>query len=157
MILSEALGEIKTIFLDTAPVIYFIEAHDQFGPLVKQVVKLMNENQIQAFTSVLTLSEVLPRPVETGNAELAEKFKVYLKNGPNLTLLPITETIGETAGVLRGKYPRLKTVDAVQIATALDIEADVFLTNDKKLSGINEIKVLVLSDYLIDTGIPDHK
>jgi hypothetical protein len=32
MILSETLGEIKTIFLDTAPVIYFIEAHHQFGP-----------------------------------------------------------------------------------------------------------------------------
>jgi predicted nucleic acid-binding protein len=122
MIFSEALGEIKTIFLDTAPVIYFIEAHHQFGPLVKQVVELMNENRIQAFTSVLTLSEVLPKPVETGNNELAEKFKAYLKNGANLTLIPIGETIGETAGVLRGKYPYLKTVDAVQIAAALDAE-----------------------------------
>ncbi len=157
MILSEALGEIKTIFLDTAPVIYFIEAHHQFGPLVRQVIELMNENRIQAFTSVLTLSEVLPKPVETGNDELAEKFKTYLKNGPNLTLLPITETIGETAGVLRGKYPHLKTVDAVQIAAALDAEADAFLTNDKKLSGIKEIKILVLNDYLADTMISGRK
>ncbi len=155
MILSEALCQIKTIFLDTAPVIYFIEAHRQFGPLVRQVVELMNENRIQAFTSVLTLSEVLPKPVETGNDELAEKFKTYLKNGPNLTLLPITETIGESADVLRGKYPHLKTVDAVQIAAALDAEADAFLTNDKKLSGIKEIKILVLNDYLFDTSISD--
>jgi predicted nucleic acid-binding protein len=155
MILSEALGQIKTIFLDTAPVIYFIEAHDQFGPLVKQVVDLMNENRIQAFTSVLTLSEVLPKPVETGNDELAEKFKAYLKNGPNLTLLPITDIIGEALGVLRGKYPYLKTVDAVQIAAALDADAEAFLTNDKKLSGIKEIKILVLSDYLNDTRISD--
>jgi predicted nucleic acid-binding protein len=155
MILSEALGEIKTIFLDTAPVIYFIEAHHQFGPLVKEVVDLMNENRIEAFTSVLTLAEVLPKPVETGNDELAEKFKTYLKNGPNLTLLPIGETIGEAAGVLRGKYPYLKTVDAVQIAAALDAEADAFLTNDKKLSGIKEIKILVLRDYLADTLISD--
>ena len=49
MILSEALGEIKTIFLDTAPVIYFIEAHHQFGPLVKQVVELMNEKRKSRF------------------------------------------------------------------------------------------------------------
>ncbi len=152
MILSEALGQLRTIFLDTAPVIYFIEAHDQFGPLVKQVVEWMNGNRIQGFTSVLTLSEVLPKPVETGNDELAEKFKAYLKSGANLTLLPITETIGETAGVLRGKYPHLKTVDAVQIAAALDAEADAFLTNDRKLSGIKEIKILVLSEYLNDTG-----
>ena len=105
---SETIEKIKTIFLDTAPVIYFIEAHDQFGPLVRQVVEWMNENRIQAFTSVLTLSEVLPKPVETGNDELVEKFKIYLKNGPNLTMLPITETIGESAGILRGKYPHLK-------------------------------------------------
>ncbi len=148
MILSEALGQIKTIFLDTAPVIYFIEAHDEFGPLVRQVTDLMNEKRLQAFTSVLTLSEVLPKPMETGNVALVEKFKVYLKNGPNLTVLPITETIGETAGLLRGRYPHLKTVDAVQIAAALDADADAFLTNDKKLSGIKEIKILVLGDYL---------
>lgn len=153
MIFSEALGEIKTIFLDTAPVIYFIEAHHQFGPLVRQVIELMNENRIQAVTSVLNLSEVLPKPVETGNDELAEKFKTYLKNGPNLTLLPITEIIGESGGVLRGKYPHLKTIDAVQIATALDAEADAFLTNDKRLSGIKEIKIIVLKDYLVDTSI----
>jgi predicted nucleic acid-binding protein len=156
MIFSEALKKIKTIFLDTAPVIYFIEAHHQFGPLVRQVIELMNENRIQAVTSVLTLSEVLPKPVETGNDELAEKFKTYLKNGQNLTLLPITEIIGESGGVLRGKYPHLKTVDAVQIATALDAEADAFLTNDKSLSGIKEIKIIVLKDYLADTSISNH-
>jgi predicted nucleic acid-binding protein len=44
-------------------------------------------------------------------------------------------------------------VDAVQIATALDVEADAFLTNDMKLSGIKEIKIIVLKDYLVDTSI----
>jgi len=150
---SEELGQIKTIFLDTAPVIYFIEAHEQFGPLVKQVIELIDKYMIRAFTSVLTLSEVLSKPAETGNDELVEQFKTYLKNGPNLTMFPITETIGENAGILRGKYPHLKTVDAVQIATALYAEADVFLTNDKKLSGIKEIKILVLSNYLSNTQI----
>jgi len=38
MTLSEALGQIKTIFLDTAPLIYFIEGHQQFSLPVKQVI-----------------------------------------------------------------------------------------------------------------------
>ncbi|OQB26201.1 MAG: PIN domain protein [Firmicutes bacterium ADurb.Bin182] len=156
MTISKVLEEIKTVFLDTAPVIYFIEAHHQFGPLVKKVVELMNENRIQAFTSVLTLAEVLPKPVETKNDALIEKFKAYLKNGQNLTLLPITGIIGESAGVLRGKYPNLKTVDAVQIATAMDVGADAFLTNDKKLSAIKEIKILVLNDYIADNTVSNH-
>jgi len=45
MTLSEALGQIKTIFLDTAPLIYFIEGHQQFGPLVTQVIALMNDSR----------------------------------------------------------------------------------------------------------------
>lgn len=45
MSFSEALEGVKKIFLDTAPIIYFIEAHQQFGPLVKQVVDLINENR----------------------------------------------------------------------------------------------------------------
>jgi predicted nucleic acid-binding protein len=68
-------------------------------------------------------------------------------------MFPITEIIGESAGILRGKYPNLKTVDAVQIATALDAKADAFLTNDKKLAGIKEIKIIVLSNYLDNTRI----
>jgi len=148
MILSDALRQVKTIFLDTAPIIYFIEAHDRFGPLSKQVVDWMSTNRIRAFTSVLTLSEVLPKPIEMGNDKLAEKFKIYLKNGMNLTMLPITENIGERAGMLRGRYPHLKTVDAVQIAAAVDAASDAFLTNDRKLAGIKEIRILVLSDYL---------
>ena len=156
MNISKALKEIQTVFLDTAPVIYFIEAHPQFGPLVKKVVELMNENRIQAFTSVLTLAEVLPKPVETKNAALIEKFKIYLKNGQNLTLLPITEIISESAGVLRGKYPHLKTVDAVQIAAALDVGADAFLTNDKKLSMIKELKILILNEYIVENSFSNH-
>lgn len=156
MNISKALKEIQTVFLDTAPVIYFIEAHPQFGPLVKKVVELMNENRIQAFTSVLTLAEVLSKPVETKNAALIEKFKIYLKNGQNLTLLPITEIISESAGVLRGKYPHLKTVDAVQIAAALDVGADAFLTNDKKLSMIKELKILILNDYIVENSFSNH-
>lgn len=156
MNISKALKEIQTVFLDTAPVIYFIEAHPQFGPLVKKVVELMNENRIQAFTSVLTLAEVLSKPVETKNAALIEKFKIYLKNGQNLTLLPITEIISESAGVLRGKYPHLKTVDAVQIAAALDVGADAFLTNDKKLSMIKELKILILNEYIVENSFSNH-
>ena len=116
----------------------------------------MNENRIQAFTSVLTLAEVLPKPVETKNAALIEKFKIYLKNGQNLILLPITEIISESAGVLRGKYPHLKTVDAVQIAAALHVGAYAFLTNDKKLSMIKELKILILNEYIVENSFSNH-
>jgi len=38
MKLSKEIEKLDSIFLDTAPVIYYVEAHPQFGPLVKEVV-----------------------------------------------------------------------------------------------------------------------
>ena len=38
MTLSEELIRINSIFIDTAPIIYYIEAHPQFGALAKEVV-----------------------------------------------------------------------------------------------------------------------
>ena len=35
---SEELGQINSLFIDTAPVFYYIEAHPQFGPLAKGAV-----------------------------------------------------------------------------------------------------------------------
>ncbi len=36
--MSYKLAQINSLFIDTAPIIYYIEAHPQFGPLVKKAV-----------------------------------------------------------------------------------------------------------------------
>ena len=148
MNLSEELNHINTIFIDTAPVIYFIEAHPQFGSLAKEVVNAFQTGSLSAFSSVITLTEVLSKPSETGDEALAKKFAEFLKHGRNLTLLEITLSIAERAGSLRGRYKDIKAIDAIQIASAIEVGADAFLTNDKKLKKVEEIKVIVLKDYL---------
>lgn len=61
-------------------------------------------------------------------------------------------SIAERAGRLRGRYKDIKTIDAIQIASAIEVGADAFLTNDKKLKKVEEIKVVVLKDYLQEEG-----
>lgn len=148
MTLADELSQISTIFVDTAPVIYYIEAHLQFGPLAKEVVNAFQSGRLSAFSSVITLTEVLPKPIEAGDEKLARKFAEFLKYGRNLSLIEISMSIAERAGKLRGQYSDLRAIDAIQISVAIDVGADAFLTNDKKLKQIKEIKVLVLKDYL---------
>jgi len=148
MNLSDEFEQINTIFVDTAPIIYYIEAHPQFGPLAKDIVNAFQSGKLNAFASVITLTEVLSKPIEIGDEKLARKFSEFLKYGRNLNLVEISAGVAENAGRLRGKYSGIKTIDAIQISVAIDIGADVFLTNDKKLKQIKEIKVLVLKDYL---------
>jgi predicted nucleic acid-binding protein len=48
---------------------------------------------------------------------------------------------------LRATY-RLRTVDAVQIATALEHGATAFLTNDRRLRHVDEVTITLLGDHL---------
>jgi predicted nucleic acid-binding protein len=148
MSLADEFEQINAIFIDTAPIIYYIEAHPQFGPLAKEVVNIFQSGRLNAFASVITLTEVLSKPVEVGDERLARKFSDFLKYGRNLNLVEISAGMAENAGRLRGKYSNLRTVDAIQISVAIDVGADIFLSNDKKLKQIREIRVLVLRDYL---------
>ena len=148
MTLPEELARISSIFIDTAPIIYYIEAHPDFGPVAKEVVAAFQSGNLTAYSSVMTLTEVLPKPIESGDEKLARKFADFLKHGKHFTMIAISERIAEAAGKLRGRYPVLKTVDAVQIAAALEIGSEAFLTNDVKLKQIRELKVMVLKDYL---------
>lgn len=149
MTLTEEIKKIKSIFIDTAPIIYYIEAHTEFGPLMKEIVNMFQQEKLNAFTSVLTLTEVLPKPIQLGKDHLAKEFTNFLKNGKNLNLIEINKIIAESAGWLRGKYQNLKTLDAIQLSAALSMNIDAFLTNDKSLKQIKEIKILLLKDYLV--------
>lgn len=148
MTLSEELARINSIFIDTAPIIYYIEAHTEFGPLAKEVVTAFQSGHLTAYSSVITLTEVLPKPIENGDEKLAKKFAEFLKYGKNLTMLEISENIAESAGNFRGRYPFLRTVDSLQISAAINAGVGAFITNDIKLKRIENIKVLVLKDYL---------
>lgn len=148
MTLTDELSQIYTIFIDTAPIIYYIEAHPQFGPLSKEVVNFFQSERLSAFSSVITLAEVLPKPIKAGDEKLAMKFADFLKNGKNLSMIEISSSVAEKAGRMRGQYPDLRAIDALQLSAAIEIGVDAFITNDKKLKQIKEMNVLVLKDYL---------
>jgi len=54
--------------VDTAPLIYLVERHATFGPLVRALVERAENGGLEFNTSTLTLTEVLSLPLEQ-NAE----------------------------------------------------------------------------------------
>lgn len=149
MSLLEELSGCNSVFLDTAPIIYFIEAHAEYGPLMKEMITRLKAGDLTAFTSVITIAEVLPKPVSQNKMQLIDRFLKFLRKGKNVNLLEISPDIAESAGRLRGKYDSLKTMDAIQVSAAISIGADVFITNDVKLKQVSEVKAIVLKDYMI--------
>ncbi len=148
MTLNEHLDVFEKVFIDTAPFIYFIQQDLTFGEIAKSVFCRIQDETLKAETSVITLAEVIPRPMSRGETELVEEFEDLVTSTEGLTLHDISIPTCKLAGRLRAKYPTLKMMDALQVSTAILYDVDAFITNDTKLRKIDEVEILVLKDYL---------
>lgn len=143
--LDEALLTVNSLGLDTSPFIYFVEQNPQYVDLMREVFKRLTNGDFQAFSSVITLTEVLVQPLRQNNHILADDYRDLLFNGANFQLFHLTALAAETAAELRAKY-NLRTPDALQIATALENNCNAFLCNDKGLKRVTELQILVLDE-----------
>ena len=135
----------QRVCIDTAPFIYYIERKEKYSAFLNPLFDEIAAGNIDAFTSAITLIEVLVHPFRTGNTALAEKYRDILLNAEGLTTFGIHHEISFEAARLRASYA-IKTPDAIQIATGKVYGADTFVTNDAGLRKIPEINVLLLDD-----------
>ncbi len=113
--------------------------------MVSLFFETLSEGNLRAVTSTITLLEVLVQPYRYGNKKLAEKYREILLYSDNLLTFPVSNEIADKAAELRARY-RIRTPDAIQIATALHGEASMFLTNDRNLKRVQEIDIITLFD-----------
>lgn len=137
----------KLVALDTAPLIYFIEEHPTYCPLVSPFFEQLDKGTVQVATSVITLSEVLVKPLRDDNEQLAEQYRDILLHVDGLTTVEVSAAIAEQAARLRSQYS-LRTPDAIQIATALDVGASTLLTNDIRWPSLQDLHILTLDSLI---------
>lgn len=137
----------EMLALDTSVFIYHFKADPKYVGLTRRIFSSIEKGKNQAISTVISLSEILVKPLEEENFNAAEDYKIMLERFPNFTLIPIDSKIAFASAALRAKY-KIKTPDALQIAGAIQKNATLFITNDKQLKKIEEIKVVLLSDLL---------
>ena len=135
------------ICIDTTLFIYFIEKDPKYLGIVKPIFAEIDAGKIDAITSTITLLEVLVLPFKTKNESLAEKYRDILLYAEGLTTFEIFHEVSELSSKLRAKY-LIRTPDAIQIAVGIIYGADTFLTNDSRLKKVNDIRVVILEDFL---------
>ncbi len=135
----------RIVFLDTAPLIYFIEGNSDYQEKLEKVFNLNDDGLFKFITSSITLLEVLVKPLKDGETNIVEQYKTILANAEGIDIFDITSIIAVKAAEIRAKY-NSRTPDALQIATAIERQADYFFTNDHRLKNITEIKVITIAD-----------
>ena len=132
----------KTVGLDTAPLIYFIEENPAYIEAVWLFFEAMDKGNFAVVTSTVTLLEVLVHPLRSNNKELAAEYRDILLNSRLMTL-EVSNAIAEQAAQLRATH-NIRTPDAIQISAALEAGATHFFTNDIRLPEIPSIQILSL-------------
>ena len=130
----------KTVGLDTAPLIYFIEENPAYIEIVRFFFEAMDRGDFMVVTSTVTLLEVLVHPLRSNNRELATEYRDILLNSRLMTL-EVSNAIAEQAAQLRATH-NIRTPDAIQISAALNAGATHFFTNDIRLPEIPSLQIL---------------
>jgi predicted nucleic acid-binding protein len=141
----EPLREVRRLGFDTAPMIYFVEAHPEYDAQITPIFERIEQGELEGITSVITLLEVLVQPIRLNRIDLASRYRQLFLESERFSVLPITVEIAELAADLRARY-NLRTPDALQVATALAHRCEAFLTNDARLKRVAEIRVLTLEE-----------
>ena len=149
MKVSAALEGIRRLYIDTAPLIYFVEENPAYVTKMDTVIAAVDGAAIEAVSLVITLTEVLVHPMRLKNIHLEGEYRDILFNSKGFHLQAVTARIAEAAAGLRARYD-LHTPDALHIATAIEAGCDAFLTNDAGIKRVTELGVLILDELESD-------
>lgn len=143
------MTEYKKVFLDTTPLIYFLDDDIHFGLKTRQIFEEILYNDRLLLTSVLTCMEYLVHPYRTNNQAKIKACADFL-NDCHIPVLSINLEIATRAAQIRAAYKDFKSLDALQLANACVYGCDAFLTNDKQLRQFREIHCLTIDDWLTE-------
>lgn len=126
------------LLLDSAPIIYFLEDHPKLAPRFQPLFEAHANGRVRFAVTTITIAEVLAGPLSTGDEPLARRYRSILESW---LVVPLDVGIAESAARIRGSF-RLKLADAVQVASALAVNADALVTHDRDFSRVTAPRVI---------------
>ena len=140
------MAKIKKIFLDTAPIIYFLDKNSVFKTNSDKIFEDVLIKGYNLFTSSVTCTEYLVHPYRTNDEESIKIFWNFVYEF-KLSIRRIDNAVAVEAAKIRAEYRHIKTADALQLAAAICGGCDLFLTNDKQLKQFDKIKCVTVEEW----------
>ncbi len=119
------------IFWDTNLFVYLLEDKSEFAERVVSLRERMIERNDELLTSTLTLGEILVKPLEAGDENLARRYEQAITAGA--TIIPFDQPAAYAFAAIR-RDRTIQPPDAIQLACASAVGVDLFITNDRRLN-----------------------
>src|SRR5574340_832153 len=126
------------LLVDSAPIIYTLEAHPRFARRFAPLSEPHAAGEIALAVTTVTIAEVLTGPLDKGRQTLAARYRTVLASWQ---VVALDLDVAERAARLRAAH-RLKLPDAIQLASALAINAYALVTHDRDFSPVRGMRIL---------------
>ncbi len=154
----------SAIVLDSSAVLAYLDGGEQISGAATHVIDgLVRSGRNPGLISAVTVTEALVRPFRlaepaqageagTGAAETIATVEDFLRNFPNLTIVPVDYAVAREAARIRA-LTGVRTADALVMATAGVLGAGVLVGNDERWRSAvdklgNRFALCLLSDYV---------
>ena len=126
------------LLVDSPPIIYLLEGHRKFAPRFAPLFERHARGEIVLAVTTVTIAEVLAGPFGAGEEALAKRYRATLESWQ---VVDFGADLAESAARLRATY-HLKLPDAIQLASALAINADALVTHDRDFTDVRGLRIL---------------
>ena len=133
------------VVLDTKPFIKLF-AKEEGWETVQKILSKIEDNEIEASISVVTLTEIYYKYLHEKRPDLAKTRTEELRYAIYLKKLEIDEETAVKAGEYKGKY-NIPIADAFIAAAAYSEEATI-ISDDPDFKRIPEIKALTEKEFI---------
>lgn len=133
-----ALPQGALVLVDAAPIIYVLEGHPRLAPRFQPLFDLQAAGDIVFAVTTTTMAEVLTGPLAAGEETLAKRYRAVMESWQVINLTP---DIAESTARFRAAL-KLKLADAVQVASAIAVNADALVTHDRDFSRVKTLTVI---------------
>lgn len=137
-VVFEDLPDQALILMDSSPIIYVLEGHPKLAPRFEPLFAAHATGRLRFAVTTITMAEVLTGPLQVGDEELARRYRAILGSWH---VVELNGEIAESAARLRAAL-RLKLADAVQVASALSVNAAALATHDRDFSRVRSLRVI---------------
>jgi predicted nucleic acid-binding protein len=111
--------------------IYLTDSVLPYEALSRRLFEMIEMGGVSALISIISVGEDMQDPLKTGSDQTALEVKDYLLNFPNLVCEPVTNRVLDVIGNdKRIKWSKLRIVDSLIIASALENNVDKIISND---------------------------
>lgn len=139
----------KKVFLDTTPLIYFLDSDVYFGEKVREIFEEILCKGQKLVSSTITCAEYLVYPYRTNNQEKIDVFFEFA-NDSGIEFVPVTVDVAKKAAAIHAEYKHFKAMDSLQLAVAIETDCDLFLTNDKQLRQFRGLRCVTVEEWNVE-------